>query len=142
MNLFIPGIECRLTLPVPLDLSILNQLLQRVLDGCLADCRHQLHDLALSELAKLLADCSADQLYGMDLWVKQIHTVLEVPISHQDDAQQVLDDRCRVIAGLLPTFAAYIQHLVVPLLGLLNFTLQTDIPNHHIAASIEQQGGQ
>ena len=139
---FIPRIERRLTLPVPLDLAVLDQLLQRVLNGCLADGRHQLHDFALGELAELLADCSADQLDGGQLLVEQIHTVLEVPVGRQDDAQQVLDEGRRVITALVPAFAAYIQHLVIPLLGLLNLALQTDIAAHHIAAAVQQQGGQ
>ena len=106
---YIPRIERRLTLPMPLNLAVLDQLLQRVLDGCLADGRRQLHDLALSELAELLADCSANQFDGRQLLVEQINSVLEVPVGRQDDAQQVLDEGCRVVAALMPAVAARIQ---------------------------------
>ena len=63
-TLFAPRKESGLTLPVSLDLAVLDQLLQRILNGCLTDGRYQLHDLALGELAELLADRSADQLDG------------------------------------------------------------------------------
>ena len=101
---------------MPLDLTVLDQLLQRVFNGCLADGRRQLHDLALSELAELLADCSANQFDGRQLLVEQINSVLEVPVSRQDDAQQVLNEGGRVVAALMPAFAAQVEYLVVPLL--------------------------
>ena len=111
MELFTPRIEHRFTFPMPLYHTISHQLLQRVLNGYLSDCRNQLHDITLGELANLLTDYSSKQLNGRELLVGQIHTILKVPVGCQDDARQVL----RIIATIVQSVAGHIVHLIIPL---------------------------
>ena len=66
----ISGIECGLSLAVALNGSVLDQLLQGVLNGCLTDRGGKFHDLALCKLTDFVADSLAHQFDGRQFFVE------------------------------------------------------------------------
>ena len=79
------------------DLTALGEVIQRTLDGGLADIRALRHDLCLCDFAKVVMDDVTDTVGFAGVLTDDFHTVGEFPVGCQNDTQLIGHKRNIVI---------------------------------------------
>ena len=105
INLPVPSIRSVATATDLDDLSALDQIIQRTLDGSLAHIRTLRHDLCLCDLAEVIMDDVADTVWFASILADDFDPVRKIPVGCENDTQLVSDERNVVVFFFVPAVA-------------------------------------
>ena len=124
---FHPIIKRSLANALSFDLSGLNKLAQRALNGAEAQRRAKLNNIPFRELPDLSQGRFSDDFNSRQLFLNNGEPVLKILVCRQDRPKQILDERNNIFAALMPAVLRTPKSIVIQILVFSDLRFKGDI---------------